>query len=407
MGNKNPTKILLLGPRLVRNLGGPSLLPTTICVLNKYFPQAEYTFITPTKEDLELSSIYGLNILPVPKMWKILLPSLMLAIFKIRIGDANIRQVVDAFSKSDIVIQMWGIWFADQIGGNKFLTRFNQSVYFIVAKLFGKLCIKYTADLGPFNARWNRVFAYLSLQYFTDLILARSDETSQRLKELGVTTSALVLPDTAFLLVGSPTQLSEQLTSERASKPIIGISVSHQGARQSGDREKYITTMAGLADYIIETIHAKVLLIPNEVSDDENYDDVHFVKQVFTKMNRNEQALEMSGNFSASEMKGIIGICDTVVASRYHTIIACLSQKTPVLVLGWHEKYLGVLRLFGQDKYLFSVSSVEVQELMKRFDELWMSRQQVSQEIGDALPGVIEEIYRGGEAVLNLVNQRG
>jgi colanic acid/amylovoran biosynthesis protein len=403
MDNKNPTKILLLGPRLVRNLGGPSLLPTTICVLNKYFPQAEYTFITPTKEDLILSSIYSLDILPVPKMWKILLPSLMLAIFKIRIGDPTIRQVVDAFSKTDIVIQIWGIWFADQIGGNKFFTRANQSVYFWAAKIFNKPFVKYTADLGPFNARWNRFFARISLQYFTDLILARNRKTEERVRQLGITTPMIVCPDTAFLLVPETTDFAEQLRVERKQRTIVGISVSHQGARQSGNKEKYVSDIAALADHICLVLHAKILLIPNEVSIDKDYDDVNYCDQVYERMEYKSSAAMVGVEYTGPKLKGIIGQCDAVVASRYHTIIASLSQEIPVLVMGWHEKYMGVLELFGLQKYLFPVDSYRQEELIDRFDEMWDSLDQIRSQIRAALPEVKEKIFMGGKAVSELI----
>lgn len=405
MSNPREGKILLLGPRLVRALGGASLLFSTIEVLHRYIPTAHFTFISPTEEDLELSDCFGVNIIPVTNMWKILIPAIIKALFGMSLGSKDIRHAVDAFSNTDLVIQMWGIWFADQLGGNKLKTRINHSVYFWVAKLFNKPMVKYTADLGPFNFRWNRFFAKSSLQYFTDLILARNNITLRRLKELGVTTPTLVCPDTAFLLKSETTIFADELQELRTAHPIVGISVSHQGARQSGNPEKYIQDMANLADFIAFKYAAKILLIPNEVSDDQNYDDVYFVSQVHKYMKHQNQTIIVSGGYSAPELKGIINQCDAVVASRYHTIVASLSHQIPVLVLGWHEKYLGVLELVGQEKYLFSVDSYDVNELYNRFNELWESREQIRKQIGDSLPRITEDIYQGGKAVHDILKK--
>lgn len=395
-------KILLIGPRIVRNLGGPSLLPTTMQVLNRAFDNVEYTFISPTREDLSLAPTYGLQVIPIPKMWKILLPAILRKITGIYVGPANIRQAMSAFVSADLVIQTWGIWFADSLGSNKFSTRFNHSIYFIVAKIFRKPFVKYTADLGPFESRWNRFFAKLCLQNATDLILARNEITKNRLLKLGITTPIHVCPDTGFLLEPKPTPFSEQLGRIREKQPLIGMSVSYQAASQSGDAEKYIGNMAKVADHIIDTLGAVILFIPNELSKDASSDDRVFVENTIKRMVNNANVLRVEPELTASELKGVIAQCDLNVASRYHTIVASLSQKVPVAVVGWHEKYLGLLKLAGQEEYLVDVRSFSSDDLAAKFDHLWKYKDQRRVEIENALPHIINAIYMGGEITKNV-----
>jgi colanic acid/amylovoran biosynthesis protein len=395
-------KILLIGPRIVRNLGGPSLLPTTMQVLNRAFDNVEYTFISPTREDLSLAPTYGLKMIPIPKMWKILLPAILRKFTGISVGPANIRQATSAFASADLVIQTWGIWFADSLGSNKISTRFNHSIYFFVAKIFRKPFVKYTADLGPFELRWNRFFAKLCLQNATDLILARNEITKNRLLNLGITTPIHVCPDTGFLLEPKSTPFSEQLGRIREKQPLIGMSVSYQAASQSGDAEKYIGNMAKVADHIINTLGAVILFIPNELSKDASSDDRVFVEDTIKRMVNNANVLRVEPELTASELKGVIGQCDLNVASRYHTIVASLSQKVPVVVVGWHEKYLGLLKLAGQEEYLVNVRSFSSDELAAKFDHLWKYKDQKRLEIENALPDIIKAIYMGGEITKNV-----
>jgi colanic acid/amylovoran biosynthesis protein len=390
-------KILLLGPRIVRNLGGPSLLPATIKVLNRAFQNAEYTFISPTSEDLQLSSLYGIKIIPVTGMWRLFIPALIKALIGISLGTPNIRQAVESFRSTDLVIHIWGIWFADTLGKNRFVTRLNQSTYFFVAKLFRKIFVKYTSDLGPFNSRWNRFFAKLCLGKATDLIIARNEITRQRLLELGITTPIRVCPDTGFLLESRSTNFAERLVVIKKQQPLVGMSVSYQAARQSGDSVVYIINMAKLADHIVNTIGATILFFPNEISENENLDDRVCVTETIKRLENKGNVLCIDDDLTASELKGIIGQCDINVASRYHTIVASLSQNIPVLVIGWHDKYLGLLRLVNQEDFLFDVKSLSVDDIKIKFDHLWNTRKLREVEIDEKLPEILDAIYRGGE----------
>ena len=397
MNKDHSINILLIGPRIVRNLGGPSLLPTTMQVLNKAFGNVEYTFISPTREDLSLATTYGIKVISIPKMWKILLPAILRKFTGISVGPENIRLAISAFKSADLVVQTWGIWFADSLGGNKFSTRFNHSVYFIVGRIFHKPFVKYTSDLGPFELRWNRFFAKICLQNATDLILARNEITKNRLLKLGITTPIHVCPDTGFLLNPQSSPFSEQLSRIKENQPIVGMSVSYQAAAQSGDPQKYLANMAKVADHIIDTLGAVVLFIPNEISKEASFDDRVYVEKTISGMDNKEQVLCIDHELTASELKGVIAQCDVNVASRYHTIVASLSQKIPVLVVGWHEKYFGLLKLVAQEEYLFNVGSFSSTELIAKFDHLWKFKDQIRQEIENALPKILEAIYMGGE----------
>ena len=54
-------------------------------------------------------------------------------------------------------------------------------------------------------------------------------------------------------------------------------------------------------------------------------------------------------------MKGIIGTCDISVPSRYHALVASVSQSLPSFCIGWAGKYQGLLSRVGLEDYAFSV----------------------------------------------------
>ncbi|HET60445.1 MAG TPA: polysaccharide pyruvyl transferase family protein [Chloroflexi bacterium] len=399
-------KILLIGARLSKNLGGPSLLPTTMHVLNRCFDHPDYTFISPTADDLPLAEEYNIIIIANPVWKEILIAALLKVALKLQWGTTTTRQVIQAFQEADIVLDIWGIGFSDKLEQDSFKTRLFRGIHFVTGKLFCKTVVKYTASLGPFETRWNRFFSKIYLQYFVDLILARDETTQRRLKDLGVKTLVQVCPDTAFLLQTQPTPLAEELAYQKLEHPIIGFSISHMASSQSGDSADYIMIMAKLADYAIESTNAQLVLIPNELSHDIEHDDRYYVKETWKRMQNQIKAMILTDEYSAPELKGIIGQCDVVIAARYHTIIASLSQGIPVLATAWHTKYTDVLSLFGQEGYACPVDSLDIKFLKEQFDSVWYSRHRISQEINARLPAIREDILAGGNAISLLYNKR-
>jgi polysaccharide pyruvyl transferase WcaK-like protein len=397
-------KVLLIGARLCRNLGGPSLLVTTKRVLDQFLTNADYTLVSPTAEDLALAEIYNIKIAP-GSLFRSLPTFFAKRITGISIGPKAIIKLVDVFVKADIVIDIWGIIFCDSLLNNRFSTRAIEGLHLALAKMFRKPVVKYTADIGPFESRWNKLFARFYIKHFVDLILARNEVTKQRLINLGVSIPVMVCPDTAFVLEPGKSSFAESLSREKAGHPIVGFSVSYQAAKQSRDPDIYLTNMAALADHIVNSISAKVVLIPNALSAEPLNDDAFVAREICRRMTKPNETFIFLEEYNAWEMKGIIGQCDVVVGSRYHSIVAALSQGIPVLAVGWHEKYPEVLRLVGQEKHLCLAKSLSLNDLREQFDSLWHDRHRIKNEINAVLPQIREKIFQGGKAVSLLINK--
>lgn len=401
-----PLRVLLVGARLCRNLGGPSMLVTARSVLDQFLSDPEYVFLSPTSEDLALSETYDITIVPAIRTRNLIVGALAKAWLGLPVGSHGVRKVIDAYAEADIVIDIWGIMFSDSLRKNSFVARGLEGLHFLVAKIFRKPVVKYTADLGPFEAKWNRFFAKLYLQHTVDLILARSDTTKVRLENLGVRTPAHVCPDTAFLLEPETIAFDEDLVPEGIEGPVVGFSVSHMAIRQSQDPEQYLEGMGKLADHVVESTGAKIVLVPNERSTDPALDDERVARDIQGRMAFGHRTSVLSETYTAQQLKGIIGYCDVVVAARYHTIVASLSQGIPVLAIGWHAKYAAVLGLVGQGQYLCSVNSLDDKDLHRRFDALWESRENIRSEIEAALPEIRKAILVCGEQVGLLLSER-
>ncbi len=398
------TRILLIGARLCRNLGGPSLLLATREVLNRVLEEAEYTYVTRDREDLELAEAFGLEVVQGVVGKDLLIAAALWRCFRITVGSAATRNLLQAYRNSTLVIDIWGIGFSDALGPDTFRSRVLSGTRLLIGKILGKRVVKYTADLGPFEGRWNRLFSRFYLQCTVDLIFARSEATAERLRRLGIRTPVRVLPDTAFLLETRRTGLSDSLGEQSQDRPIVGLSVSHMAARQSGDWNRYIEVMAQFADDVIARVGARIVIIPNELSAVEEEDDVQVARAALDRMEADaDTTLVDAAHYSAEELKGIIGACDVVVAARYHTIVASLSQGVPVLAIGWHDKYEGVMGLFGLTEYVISVDKLDGENLQTAFQHFWDQRKDIAVRIAQNLPQVQDVVLKGGDLVKGLL----
>jgi len=252
------TRITLVGARLSYNLGGPSLLAATKNVLDSYFENPEYTLIIPYKTfetDKELAPLYGIHVLPMKfKIWT--LPMfLMRKFFRLLVGPQDQKDLVQCIEKADIVIDIWGIMYADTLN-TKFLYRLTDGMHLWFSKIYKKPVIKYTAALGPFENKTNRFFAKFYLDKCTDLIIARDQESLNFLQKLQLKTPAHVLPDTAFLLDTLDTTFSKALAQKRKLNPVVCVSISYQANNREKKQGSYIETMVSLIKHISKSINA-------------------------------------------------------------------------------------------------------------------------------------------------------
>lgn len=400
-------RLLLLGAPIRNNLGGPSLLFSTARVLVAALPDALLQFASADPQDEAPARAAGFGFVRTIPGRKLLVAAALRRWLGVRPRSKWTADLLDAYAQADALVDIWGIGFSDQLGTDSFRARATQGLRFLAARVMGTPVVKYTADLGPFERRWNRFFSRLYLTHTVDLILARSATTATRVRELGVRTPVHVLPDTAFLLDAATSRFAESLTLAATGKPIIGVSVSHMAARQAPSAAGYYSAMAGLADEIVSRIGASLVFIPNETSSRREEDDREACREVLALMSQKSAAvIAPTEELSASELKGVIGVCSAVVASRYHTIVAAISMAIPVLAIGWHAKYESVMALVGQDALVADVRSLSPDALCTQFFSMWQSRAERSESLQKALPAVRKQIMEGGALVRSLLEHK-
>lgn len=404
---KSPwNNIVLCGPPLSGNMGGPALVSGGLSALRYFMPDAEYSLVSLQPEkDRPVSEKYGLNIAGT-KLWQMPLSfirCLLWAVFN-KLG-IDIKRIIDndpmlrAYRGSDLIINMTGISFHDSFGK---LVILKHVLWLLPAFLLKKKVVIYSQTLGPFVSRFNKFMAFFCLNR-VELLIVRGRLSRDSLKKLGINRPIYVKPDVGFLLVPVSEKKAVQLLGNSNAKDnslLVGVTVNRAFElvfkKRSAD---YLKNMARLFDHICQNHSARLVFIPH------TEEDKIIAEKISTLMESKDKKNILAEDYSAEELKGIIGLCDVFIGSRFHSIVASLSLSVPTLAVGWNHKYSELMSLFGQDQYLFDFNSEFRYECLKlKIDKLIKNREEIKAELRDKAESVRQSALSSALLIKNIKN---
>jgi colanic acid/amylovoran biosynthesis protein len=403
------TKVLLIGASLTKNVGGPCLAASTCKILRAHIPDAEFTLLSYTGErDLDQGREYGLTVVGVDSPWIPFLRCLawaMLSKLKLNIPALLDNQLLREYSRADIFVDIWGISFSDLSGG--WLGNIMSGMPLLIGKLLKKPVVKFTQDMGPFNRKGAKYTAKFFLSK-VDLIMARGETSKGYLQDLGVSKQIYVRPDSAFVLDPCPEErIDNILLQEKLDRrPLVGVTVTTQIDRRlsgedRGADNRYTITLAQIVDYLIDRLNALIVFIPNET--EGGYDDVYVARKVYKNIRNKGSVRLVTNEYRAEELKGLIGKCDLLIGSRYHSIVAALSMCVPCLVIGWGHKYDELMGIVGQTEFVCDFQAVSFDEARAKVDRLWRMREEIRGELASRVPSIKERVLSSGKLVRDLL----
>lgn len=105
-----------------------------------------------------------------------------------------------------------------------------------------------------------------------------------------------------------------------------------------------------------------------------------------------EKVVLLDRDHSCMEFNELVKKFRFVVASRFHSIVHALKNSVPCIALGWATKYMDLMKLFGQERFVFDLrrplelSSVE--QTVKEMAQAWQTE---AEAIRTALPELQKE----------------
>jgi polysaccharide pyruvyl transferase WcaK-like protein len=283
----------------------------------------------------------------------------------------------------------------------------------------GKVLRKPTVIYGGSIFRYRKSQKYLwRLIKFVlkrvDLITLREKTSLKYLAEMGINNKrAFVTGDPAFLLQPAPQeQILRIMNCEgviASERPLIGITITREvacnafpGLDNVSSYNLHLKLIAEVVDNIISNFSATVIFIPHSVGSGPGFDNTDFDDRIAAKdvlkMCRNQSDVVIITNeYSASELKGLIGICKLFIGERIHSTINALSMGVPSIVLvRKNDQRQDIIRMLGQESAICYVEHLDSKSLINKVTETWSKAELIRDQLKIQVPAMKEQsMYNG------------
>jgi polysaccharide pyruvyl transferase WcaK-like protein len=143
--------------------------------------------------------------------------------------------------------------------------------------------------------------------------------------------------------------------------PIFGISPNlrvYERSNKINNKNVYVSFIVELINWIIKKYDAYVILVGHEMNDIglTNHDDRTLCNVIYAEIKNSDRVFIIQENLSASMIKGLLSCCDFCISSRYHALIAALSQNIPSVAISWSHKYKALMETIGCPSNVFEVT---------------------------------------------------
>lgn len=418
---EKPYKVCLLGASMdVGNMGCRALGASLIRLIVECRPDAEiyllYGHHYPSEKDLRVGDrkigIHVLNCRLSPKArlrehlgWIFLMAILYRLIPLKSWRDYLGRRIpwIGALSNADFVGDIrGGDSFSDIYGVARLL---DSSLHDLIALWVSGQLIFLPQTYGPFHTRRARWMARMLFRR-AKRVYAR-DKKSEGVVQglLGPQSSSdqvRFCPDVAFCLEAiqpAKEDIEPPLVRDRI-PCLIGLNVSgllYMGGytrdNMFGLKFDYPEFVHRLTAALLDRPGVHVLLVPHVFGEDSETDQ-SACREVWKSvpMDNKDRVHLITGLYDQNEIKGMIGKCDFMIASRMHACIAALSQGIPSVGVAYSRKFIGVFESAGVGDLVLDATSATLEEALQYCKDRIAQRELSANRLKDGIREIQQAI---------------
>lgn len=242
----------------------------------------------------------------------------------------------------------------------------------------------YAISAGPLEDRATQKAVRGALERAA-IVTVRDRHARALLEEIGVKREIIVTADPALLLEAEPLPDGalerEGLDVENK---LVGVSVREPGpAAPDIDVEHYHDLLANAADFMIDRLNARIVFVPME----RNREDLQHSHAVVARMQHAACATIVEGEYSAGQLRSLIGNFEFAVGMRLHFLIIAALEGVPFIPLPYATKVKG----FIEDLGIHGVQPLQrlsAGPLLAHLDRSWDLRDELRGRIRDQLPAL-------------------
>lgn len=263
-------------------------------------------------------------------------------------------------------------------GGSPFFDHTVQMLYCaalaMVARLCGTKIIIWGIWLRPLSNRHCRALVRFICRR-ADYLSGRDPETVRGLSELvNGEVPVEFLPDPATQMTPIPSDQARGLLAQAGMRPnekAIAIcmrdfqagrefEVHHYDRQVSpSDVERYREAMVELVRTLLEKTDYRILFLPMHTvdPDDDRVPAVKVVERLGAAADRTRVSV-IKHQYQPREMKGMLGLMDLVVGTRFHSLLLASAMGTPIISISHASKSESIMDLIEQRQHMVRIPDV-------------------------------------------------
>jgi polysaccharide pyruvyl transferase WcaK-like protein len=260
------------------------------------------------------------------------------------------------------------------------------------------------ASVGPFDK--DPAFEREMVEHLSRfcLITVRESRSYCYLQNLGLKNISQVA-DPAFLMEPEP-------VADLVLPPAyLGINFSPLTAKTTtgGDLAKWCAICAVALARVISQCALPVILIPHVVTPVPENDDRAFLQTVARAVNSPRRVTVLGADYTAAQLKWVIGKATVFAGARTHSTIAALSMGVPTLSLAYSVKAWGLNEdVFGHTEYCMNVSELQqAHALAGRVAGLLDNRESIQRQLRSRVPAIEADSMKAGVTLREHLKLRG
>ncbi len=331
-------------------------------------------------------------------------------------------EIWKAYVESDVIVVGHDGTFG--IGGSQIgVLPYSSFLYMpLLRRVLGEPLVVYGGSIGRFTGPLGflgKPLLRLALGK-VDLVTLRESISYQHVKGVGLQDDRItVTGDPAFLLGPAPAERVGEILAQEgvgdSSRPLIGVTVTRKRARTAFPQlrsptdsyTKHVEVMAETIDSLVTKLGATVIFLPHCIGFGEGLDDRIVAADIFQRCKAKERVKVITNEYSAAELKGLMGQFDLFIGERLHSVINAMSMRVPSLaLLNSGDQRAGIIEMLGQDRAICFVENLDGEALLARIHDIWEESATIREELASQTAVMRERAMLNGKLLKELLDGR-
>jgi polysaccharide pyruvyl transferase WcaK-like protein len=213
-----------------------------------------------------------------------------------------------------------------------------------------------------------------------------------------------VYPDLVFRLPIPPTKSDSSVTRGLT----VGLGVMSYNGWQghlTSETVVYDTYLAEMKRFVVWLLQGgyRVRLLVGEITDQQTVEDLRGLVLAEPANLPDGAELVADPANSLRDVMEQVADTDIVVASRFHNIIAALTQARPTISISYTPKHDELMREMGLEMFCQPIEQLDADRLIQQFQDLVPARVAVAQRIADKIRAYKERLAEQDRVLLALL----